>query len=282
MCRPGLATDCQSQELVDYSVNAVGSLWARVDGKHMVEFMLMNDEKLVVKRMDKHEQRHYRHHDKKSRNKYTNKWGNHYVFTSNHTGYYENGKTGKKTHIRRTRPLNDFSGMYHAILGGPTTIVIKANELVPTKKGPASIKTKRADDFRRKKYDRVDTARNLYVAEDGETIRFRMSPDRDHMEAVWTSHKGYKRTFKRIEHFTGKGALEGDWKIAGDEFEITKQKKNSLTVKNLNGNSTRTFKRKYDNAFVFEHGNDWIGVLHSGFWVKLGNNRRQPVERDRG
>ncbi|MFK7914307.1 MAG: hypothetical protein AB8B93_10370 [Pseudomonadales bacterium] len=282
MCRPDAPTGCQSEELLDYSVNGVGSVWEFGSGKHMVEFKFMDDTKLIAKRLGLNETRHYRHHNKVSNNKYTNRHGNHYVFTSSHTGYFQNGKTGKKTRIRRTRALFDPKGLYHVSLKGkPVTFVISQNPIPSLTKPPSWIKVKRADDFRKTKYDRVETAINLYKAEDGSTLRFRESLTRKHMEALSTSHKGYSRTYKRMELYASKDALEGEWKAGGDEFSIGKQKKDSLVVRGLNGQGKQKFERVYDNALLFKRGKDRIGVTHSGFWLQLRGESRKPIRRRR-
>lgn len=281
LCRPGSPSSCVSEELLDYPVDPMGQLWAYVDGVHMVEFPLRNTEKLVAKRLGLNEARHYRHHNKVAMNRYTNQYGNHYVFTSNRTGYFENGKSGRKTHIRRAKKeFFDPAGLYHGTLNKrPVTFEMQGSFFPNLKKGYKSIRVEEFASGNKKKFTRVDSVFNLYRAEDGETWRIQQSRSLDELEGVWTDRQGKKHVFEKLHVLAGNGGLEGEWKASGDNFEISKQRKNTITVTGLDGKGERKFARISRTARYFEHGGDRIRLDSTGFWVQLQGQPPVRIER---
>ncbi len=295
MCLPDAGAGCDSEELIDYPINAVGSWWEYLAAEHMVEFLLMDDDGLVSKRYGLSEARHYRRYEKVGTNRYRSEYGNFYEFTSSTTGFWESGKTGNKQYFRRTSDVPKMEGMFDGVLettiNGDSrrrlvTFVVqdKENPLnLATLNKPDRLKVKRLDQGDWVEYNRVDTNPNLFKSDDGATIRFHHSTRYDRIEFDWTSVNGaHQETFYRIRGRGGdKDFLEGDWKVAGNAFEITRHSKDSITVKGLNTSGKVTFKRRARNAYYFrDDGGNVLRWTDRGLLYKAKGESAQKVERD--
>ena len=295
MCPPQAGAGCESEELTDYPINAVGSWWEYLEADHMVEFVLMDEDELVSKRYGLNEARHYRRYEKVGTNRYRSRYGNFYEFTSSTTGFWESGKSGNKQYFRRTSDVpkmeGTFDGVLETVINGNqrrrlVTFVVRDAENplnLATLNKPDRLKVKRLDQSDWVEYNRNDWNPNLFKSDDGAAIRFHDSTRYDRIEFDWTSADGSVReTFYRIRNRGGDNDfLEGDWKVDGNTFEITKHSKNSITVKGLNESAKVTFQRRARNAYYFR--DDDRNVLRwtdRGLWYKARGEAAQKVERD--
>jgi len=295
MCPPQVGAGCESEELTDYPINAVGSWWEYLEADHMVEFVLMDEDELVSKRYGLNEARHYRRYEKVGTNRYRSRYGNFYEFTSSTTGFWESGKSGNKQYFRRTSDVpkmeGTFDGVLETVINGKqrrrlVTFVVRDAENplnLATLNKPDRLKVKRLDQSDWVEYNRNDWNPNLFKSDDGAAIRFHDSTRYDRIEFDWTSADGSVReTFYRIRNRGGDNDfLEGDWKVDGNTFEITKHSKNSITVKGLNESAKVTFQRRARNAYYFR--DDDRNVLRwtdRGLWYKAKGEAAQKVERN--
>ena len=289
ICPPDAPADCRSEELLDYPINAVGSWWEYLDGTHIVEFMLMDDEELIAKRQDLNEHRHYRHYEKVGTNRYKSPWNNIYQFTSSNTGYWESAKTGKRRPIRRTRKLSrDIVGMYDGVLrttiNGDTrnrlyTYIVKPSALgsLAPLTHPKKLKVKRLDQKGWEDYEVSDYNTNLYLNDNGSSLRFYESPDAERL-SIDLEEGSQSTVFNHIG--PDNLDLEGDYKVGNNTFEITKHRKNSLKVDNLLGSGDQTFQRRSRNAYYFRDSAGNVLRFNQGLWYRPKGGSPQRVFRD--